>query len=151
MSYKQIVPSFFSFCAIGRFSIAVCFIHSCVYTSAPISRFIPLPHAPCPVFTHLFSRFVSYFHLANKHLCITFLDSTYKRFYTVFGFLCDLFHSVCQSLGPPKHMEAKWIGLPSSCGGHASLLCIVAIFLWVLPQCALYQYICRASSPRITS
>ena len=81
--------------------------HSCVYTSAPISRFIPLPHAPCPVFTHLFSRFVSYFHLANKHLCITFLDSTYKRFYTVFGFLCDLFHSVCQSLSPPKHMEAK--------------------------------------------
>ena len=82
----------------GRFSLLIYFIHGSVYTSVPISQFIP-PLFPS-WYPYIFSlRFYLYFCFANNFIHIVFLDFTYKRYYMVSVFLSDLLHFVLQSLG----------------------------------------------------
>ena len=121
-----------------------------VYVSAPISRFIPLPHPPCPVFTRPFSRSVSYFCLANKLLCITFLEPHASDFiqYLV---LCVTYSTLYDSLWVHPNM---WKLNDWPVIGVRGPRCL--LYRCTFPVCAatvhsLYQYIHRAPSPLVTS
>ena len=80
----------------SRFSLVIYFIHSSVYMSIPISKFIP------PPFLSLVSRIcslrLSLFLLANKFICIIFLDCTYKRYYMILIFLFLTYLTLYDSL-----------------------------------------------------
>ena len=76
-------------CAI-QFLLVIYFLHGInnVYTSIPVSQFLPRPLSPL-VSIHLFSMSVSlclYFCSANAIIYTIFLDSTYMCLYMIFVF-----------------------------------------------------------------
>ena len=95
------IPSFFVFpshldyhralsrvpCAIQCVLFRFLFYTEAVYMSILISQFIP-PSSPQPWYPYVSSLHLCfYFYFANKSICIIFLDSTYKQYYTTFVFL----------------------------------------------------------------
>ena len=74
----------------SRFLLVMCFIHSTVYMSIPLSQFIS-PPLPTLETISLFSMSVTHFCFANKF--ITFLDFTYKWYNICLSFSFWL-HSV---------------------------------------------------------
>ena len=71
--------------AYNRFLLVVYFTYSSLYTSIPISQFIPPPYRLVTIgFLHLWL----YFCFVTKFICTLFLVSTCKRHHMIFVFLC---------------------------------------------------------------
>ena len=107
MAYKQIAPSFFlPLVLCSRFSLGICFIHSSVYMSIPISQFILslFPHFPC-LNVH---TFVLYVCVSVSALQIS-SSLPFCRFhmYALIYNVCfsDLLHPVWQLLGPSTFIQ----------------------------------------------
>ena len=87
------------------FSLAMYFLHSSVYMSVPVSKFIP-PSFPPLVPVHLFSTSVSLFLLCRwVHLYHFSEFYMHELIYNTWFSLPDLLHSVWQALGPPTSLQ----------------------------------------------
>ena len=86
----------------SRLSLIFYCIHSSVYMSATISKFIPLSH-PVPVSICPFSVCLL-FCFANKFTCNICLDSTCKQYYTIFVFLFLTYFTLFDSFQVHPHL-----------------------------------------------
>ena len=94
-----------------RSSLVIYFIHSSVCVSVSISQFIP--PSSFQLGNHVCSLYIcNYFCFENKFISTIFLDSVYKWYYTIFGFL--FLTSLWQTLGPS--CLCKWHYFVPFCG-----------------------------------